>query len=115
MDKQTTTQQYQRTVRVLDLVAAERVRQVNLHRAHALTDDCADPKTDLDACLRVLGEEFGECCREVDGIKKLLKRQPHTAGVSGRLQQRMTNLGAELVQLAAVAVATRESLEGRGM
>lgn len=104
---------YERMLRVLDLVAAERARQRALLAEGVILDDCASPDTDLDACLRVLGEEFGEVARAIDGLKTILRRHPGYATLSLRTGEARRHLRDELVQLAAVAVATAESLEGR--
>lgn len=104
---------YERMLRVLDLVAAERARQRALLAEGAIHDDCASSETDLDACLRVLGEEFGEVARAIDAIKSMQRRFAGTVTLPLRTGESLRHLRDELVQLAAVAVATAESLEGR--
>lgn len=87
-------------------IAAERIRQRELFHAGKLTFDCASPVTDNDRKLRVLTEELGEVAQAIDQLERCGRR---AASVFAR-----EDLQTELVQVAAVAVAWLESLEGAG-
>lgn len=74
-------------------IKAERWRQECKVQTGKIPWDCADPSVDDDRKLAVLGEEFGEVARaliEGDGLR------------------------AELIQVAAVALAWAESLTWLG-
>jgi hypothetical protein len=74
-------------------VLAERHRQERLKAAGKFSHTCADNELSDDACCRVLGEEFGEVCRALnDG-------------------EDPSALRAELIQVAAVAVAWVERID----
>jgi hypothetical protein len=90
---------------VLKLVVAERRRQDELVAAGKLPFNCADRAVGSAEKLRVIGEEFGEVCEasyEVD-----YPPGPRTAKA---VYERHGHLLAEVVQLAATAVAFAESL-----
>lgn len=77
---------------VLAEVAAERRRQDQLLYEEKIPWDCASPSVSMSMKYLVLAEEFGEVARSI-------------------LEGDTEGLADELVQLAAVAVAIRESLE----
>jgi hypothetical protein len=73
-------------------VVHERERQTAALRRGLLPWDCADPEADKALKLGVLGEEYGEVC------KAIIEGQP------------LSDLYAELVQVAAVACAFAEAV-----
>ncbi len=81
--------------RVLAEIADERARQEQLMRDGKFSFTCASPLCTGRDKLPVLGEEFGEVCREV-----CEDQRPHAR----------KRLRTELIQLAAVAAAWAESL-----
>lgn len=87
---------------VFAAIAAERVRQRELFAAGRITFDAASPIPDDNRKLRVLVEEVGEVAQELDNLE--------ATNHSKKLVR--ANLRAELVQVAAVAVAWLESMEG---
>lgn len=80
-------------------VAQERARQRDLLLLGRINFDCASPIVSPDRKLRVLVEEVGEVAKAIDDLETVKSRI------------RLDNLRAELVQVAAVAVAWLESLE----
>src|SRR3954467_6076485 len=90
------TQEY-----VLNLVRMERQRQGQLEAAGKIPFNCADPNVGNLLKLAVLGEEFGEVCKEVYEAAAFFGQPP--ADVTAKLR-------TELVQVAAVAVAWIEGL-----
>lgn len=85
---------------VIQRIAAERIRQRGLLRDGQILFDCASPVVSLDRKLRVLVEEVGEVAEAID-VQEWRPRCKRTAAL----------VQAELVQVAAVAVAWLESLE----
>lgn len=87
--------------RILAEVSDERLRQEALKLAGRFTHTCADAMPD-GARVAVLGEEFGEVCRAV-----------LESGTAGTTSQDVHGkaLRAELVQVAAVAIAWIEGLD----
>lgn len=90
-----------RTYAVLDEVAAERARQHALLQQGDIPFNCADPEVCIDRKLRVLTEEVGEVARAIDILDQC-------SGPAAPICKEA--LRAELIQVAAVAVAIGESL-----
>lgn len=88
---------------VLQLVAYERVRQEQLKEEGRFSYTCADILPDATK-LAILMEEVGEVAREVL-TQPGLAIAHDTSGTRDGLQR-------ELVQVAAVAVAWAEAIEG---
>lgn len=80
-------------------IAAERDRQRQLFHAGKITFDCASPLPDPNRKLRVLTEEVGEVAQELDRLE--------------HCKDRRGDLETELIQVAAVATAWLESLNGK--
>lgn len=93
-------------------VARERYRQEELRRKGKFAWTCADPKQTSARKLAVLAEEFGELAREVTEEiifhDKLIREPIPSAAIEVGFRKKMR---AELVQIAAVAVAWVESLD----
>jgi hypothetical protein len=87
-----------RTEEVLDAVREERHRQERLRREGRFLYTCASEVMSDGAKCAVLGEEFGEVCRA------MLEKQKLSNDAHNK------DLRAELIQVAAVAVAWAESL-----
>lgn len=87
---------------ILERIATERVRQKKLFtdRVHHFRVD--SPVVDWTRKLRVLVEEVGEVAQAIDR----LEQKPQS-------KKRKAHLVTELIQVAAVAVAWLESLEGK--
>lgn len=81
------------TKRVLDEVLAERLRQEQLRAAGKFLPDAEK--------LSVLAEEFGDLLLDLEAARALL----------ADMQQARAKLRAELIQVAAVAVAWAEAIE----
>lgn len=93
-----------RMLEVFALIAAERVRQRELFHQGKITFDCASVIPDPNRKLRVLTEELGEVAQELEKLE---------AAKDKRATRFITeDLRDELVQVAAVAVAWLESMEG---
>lgn len=101
---------YARMTQVLDLVAAERVRQRHLLRVGRLMEDLSNPKTTDGAASRIIGEEYGEVCNASNELAELRLRFPVTARLQSREQLLRDCLKTELIQLAACAVARVEAM-----
>jgi hypothetical protein len=84
-----------RIERILADVLYERARQETLH-----SPTCADPSMPNSERLEVLGEEFGEVCKALVEIRDSKAVE--------------ADLRAELVQVAAVAVAWLEAIDQQG-
>ena len=99
------------TKRVLDEVLAERLRQEQLLAKGKFAWTCADPQVSDADKLAVLGEEFGEAAREVNEATN--ERAWIAAGKRDgyELPIHRRNRRAELIQVAAVAVAWAEALK----
>ena len=90
-------------------VRAERTRQEMLRVAGKFLHTCASP--DFVAFghfgrAAVLGEEFGEVCRAVLDVEKIAEGRGDPGAARKKLR-------AELIQVAAVAVAYIEGLDGK--
>jgi hypothetical protein len=90
---------------VFERIAQERCRQEGLARAGKFSSTCASKIMDDNRKLRVLVEEVGEVAQEIDFLENA-KGALSRAKFSGQLRE-------ELTQVAAVAVAWLESLEGK--
>lgn len=88
------------TQTVMESVFVERRRQVQLGRAGKIPHPCEDPLTHWGYKIGVLGEEYGEVCKEVI-------ETPPEQFVGPKAY-------AECVQVAAVAIACAESLIAQG-
>ena len=93
---------------VMARVAKERIRQQELFLAGKFTFTCASKTADDNRKLRVLAEEVGEVAEAID---KLEAAESRGGGAASAL--RREELHTELVQVAAVAVAWLESMEGQ--
>lgn len=91
------------TLRTLDLVRAERSRQVRLLEDRKIPFDCADTKASREQKLSVLVEEVGEVARVVCEAS-----QTHDGDLLGQ-GEHARKLREELVQVAAVATAWAET------
>lgn len=92
---------------ILVEVGAERERQERLRESGKFLHTCAS--RDFEAFTHfgraaVLGEEFGEVCRAVLDVEKIAEGRHHD-------DLAKTKLRAELIQVAAVAVAYVEALD----
>lgn len=87
-----------RELQTIERIHEERERQRALFKERKISFDVASPIIDLRRKFRVLAEEVGEVAHAIDQIEN-----------HGMAQG---NLNMELVQVAAVAVAWLESLEG---
>lgn len=85
-------------------IAEERVRQRELFHAGKITFDCASVIPDPNRKLRVLMEEVGEVAQELDRLEGVRDRRGEVFVLE--------DLQTELTQVAAVAVAWLESMEG---
>lgn len=85
----------------MQLISAERIRQKELLRDGKILFNCDSPIVDDHRKLRVVTEELGEVAREIDCLE-------HARSEVVRNTIR-TRLKVELTQLAAVAVAWRET------
>lgn len=90
-------------------VYEERGRQERLRESGKFEWTLADPKQSNARKLAVLAEEFGEVSREV--TEEIIIQDQGTA--QGRLMVTREKLRAELIQVAACAVAWAEALEKR--
>lgn len=93
-------------------IQQERNRQLQLLRAGKFPFACEDPTVPDAHRLPILAEEFGEVSREVNeqiGREYLLGKETQAA-VETRFASRK-RLRAELIQVAAVAVAWVEGLD----
>lgn len=95
-----TTNAVKATAAVLKEVAAERKRQDNRW---------GQPHQPLLHRLAILAEEFGEVAKEVVEAQSTIDRR--TDDEAAHYYTSLINLRAELVQLAAVAVANIEVLD----
>lgn len=89
------------TYHILSDVRKERTRQEQLKSEGKFSYTCADHEMSNGKCLAVLMEEVGEVAKELN----------ESDDVS--LEQHMSSLRAELIQVAAVAVAWAEGLMTR--
>lgn len=94
------------TRHAIESVIAERERQeqkcAEMQRKGLAWHTCADPHAlDDEQRLPILGEEFGEVCRELCDSR------------AGHYEPNLVKLRDELVQLAAVAVAWVEAVDAR--
>jgi len=94
---------YSRMQRVLDEVAAERVRQNALYEAGDIPFNCADPNVSVGVKLGPITEEFLEAVQE---IQMLNSGSTITVRDTAR-----RNLRVEAIQCAAVFTALAESLQ----
>jgi NTP pyrophosphatase (non-canonical NTP hydrolase) len=91
---------------VFEQIAAERVRQQELLRAGKFTYTAASPVADNNRKLRILVEEVGEVAEAIDHLEQLNHNSPAA-------KRQREHLREELIQVAAVAVAWLEALEGK--
>lgn len=85
---------------VLSLVIKERVRQEQLKKDGKFKHTCADTSLSNHECLTILTEEVGEVARAV------LEYEAN----DGHEEENYNHIIEELIQVAAVAVATVEGL-----
>ena len=105
---------------ILLLVNAERNRQETLKKEGKFLFSCADKGLSEAEKLAVLGEEFGEAATEVNELviemSKLMKfrMEPNarTGGIERCIAEYQKRMAKELIQVAAVAVAWCEALNG---
>lgn len=88
---------------VMARVAKERIRQQELFRAGKFTFTCASHTADDNRKLRILVEEVGEVAEAIDRVEN--SKINHLPAKE--------HLRDELVQVAAVACAWLESMEGK--
>lgn len=104
---------------VLDEVADERMRQEQLKASGKFLWTCADNValrqrveraiTEPEK-LAVLGEEFGEVCKEV--VEEIIASDRHLPSFEAEARSKLRK---ELLEVAAVCVAWVESLDARGI
>jgi hypothetical protein len=90
--------------RAFALVAAERQRQEGMKHSGRFKYTAADKRCPTAHWLSALGEEYGEVCKE---ISDTIQEPP---GDQDEMHDHEERLRAELVQVAAVAVARVEAL-----
>jgi hypothetical protein len=90
---------------VFERVAQERNRQNTLFVEGHIPFNCASRVADPNRKLRVLVEEVGEVAEAIDHLEQLNSN-------SNAAARQREHLRDELVQVAAVAVAWLESMEG---
>lgn len=101
-----------KTGNVLTEVLQERKRQEELLAQGKFAYTCASSKISNSSKLPVLGEEFGEVCKEVTEMISLVSNAGcGSVDLSHSFEYRKQNLRKELIQVAAVAVAWAESIE----
>lgn len=105
---------YQLNQDILNLVWLERLRQKQLFRVGKLGFECASPIVSSDRKLRALTEEIGEVARAIDAIEAIgnVPLEKRHASVT-RFLKAQAHLREELIQVASVAIAWLESLEGK--
>ena len=93
------------TVPVLHAIVAERDRQESLKAAGKFMFTCADEAMTDGECLAVIVEEIGEVAHEVNEVIGRRLTQGAREAYRARLR-------TELIQVAAVATAWVERLDG---
>ncbi|HVU26529.1 MAG TPA: hypothetical protein VHG71_02195 [Verrucomicrobiae bacterium] len=105
------TAKIQNSPRMMDafeLIAQERIHQKRMLAGGQILFNCDSPVVDDHRKLRVLMEEVGEVADAIERLEKV-EAKKQQKGDTGQMKAARIHLRAELIQIAAVAIAWLET------